>query len=65
MTEKKLRIAVVGGGIGQSHIRAFQSLPDQFDLVSICDIDEPKARRIAEEYKIPHVHTDLADLFSM
>lgn len=62
MNDKKLRVSVVGGGIGQSHIRAYRSLPDQFELVSICDIDEPKARGLAKEYNIPYVHTNLSEL---
>lgn len=61
----RLRVAVVGGGIGKSHIRAYRALPDQFDLVAICDIDEAKAREVAEANGIPRVATDLADLCRM
>ncbi|MCI0397022.1 MAG: Gfo/Idh/MocA family oxidoreductase [Chloroflexi bacterium] len=64
MTEK-LRIGVIGGGIGESHIQAFQSLPEQFEVLAICDIDEAKARTLAETYHIPHIVTDLTDLCQM
>jgi predicted dehydrogenase len=62
MSEQKIKVAVVGGGIGEHHIRAYQSLPDQFDVIGICDIDEAKARRLAEECKLPNIYTSLADL---
>ncbi len=65
MNDKKLRVAVVGGGIGQAHIRAYRSLPDQYQLASICDIDEAKARRLSQEYDIPHVYTNLTELCDM
>ena len=61
----KIRIGVAGGGIGQSHIQAFQSLPDQFEVLAICDIDEAKARALAETCHIPRIVTDLTDLCQM
>ena len=62
---RKLSVAVVGGGIGRSHIRAYQSLTDRFDLVAICDIDEAKARELAAAQNIPRVSTDIAELCRM
>jgi predicted dehydrogenase len=62
MMTKKLKVAIIGGGIGEWHIRGFKSLPDQFEVVSICDIDETRARQIAAEFDIPHVHTNLSDV---
>ncbi len=62
---ERLRVAVVGGGIGVSHIHAYQSLSARYDLVAICDIDRDKADRIAAEYAIPRVTTALADLCHM
>lgn len=53
-----LRVAVVGCGIGASHVRAYKTLTAQFDLTTICDIDEPKARALAAEHGIPQVSTD-------
>lgn len=53
MAKNKLRVAVVGGGIGFRHIKGYKKLPDMFDLVAICDIDEAKATTLAAEYNIP------------
>jgi predicted dehydrogenase len=59
---EKLRVGVVGCGIGQAHVRAYESLPDQFEVVAICDLDETMAREVAAAHEIPRVFTDLAEL---
>ncbi len=60
--KNRLKVAVVGSGIGKFHIRAFQSLPDQYDLVAICDIDQAKAEQVAQEFGIPQAVTDFLTL---
>ncbi len=58
----QLRVAVIGGGIGQSHVRAYKNLPDQFDLLAICELDEARARKLSEEFGIPKTSTDFSEL---
>ncbi len=62
---ERLRVAVVGGGIGSSHITAFKTLPELYEIVAMCDIDRDKAQRVADEHGIPRVTTDLDDLCRM
>jgi predicted dehydrogenase len=64
MTEK-IRVGVVGSGIGRSHIRAYQTIPEKFDVVAICDIDQTRATEIAETHAIPRIVADMADLCQM
>src|SRR5437763_10576899 len=64
MANNKLRVAVVGGGIGVSHIKGYQQVTDMFDLVALCDIDEPKAKALAAEYNIPEVVTSFDKLIA-
>jgi len=61
----KLHVGVVGSGIGQQHIQAYQTLPEQFEVRAICDVDEAKAQELATTYNIPHVVTDLTSLCQM
>jgi len=61
----RLRVGVVGGGVGQGHIRAFQSLPDQFELVLLCEIQEAKKREITAQYGIPRSCTDIDELYGL
>ncbi|GAB4109970.1 MAG: Gfo/Idh/MocA family oxidoreductase [Roseiflexaceae bacterium] len=53
----RLRVAIVGCGIGASHAQGYTALPEQYDLAAICDIDEPKARQFASNFGIEHVIT--------
>ena len=62
---ERLRVAVVGGGIGVHHINAYKSLPERYDLIAICDIDRNKAQQVANEHAIARVTTDIADLCNM
>ena len=62
---EKLRVAVVGGGIGVHHIKAYKSLPALYDVVAVCDIVRTKAQQIADEHAIPRVTTDVAELCRM
>jgi predicted dehydrogenase len=64
MTEK-IRVAVVGGGVGRGHIAAFKSLPDQFEVRALCELDEARARRLAEEFGLPRAVVDTAELYRM
>lgn len=57
-----LRVAVVGGGIGASHIEAFRKLPEQYELLAICDLDLAKARALAQQHGIAHVTADIGEL---
>ena len=61
----RLRVAVVGGGVGRQHISAFRGLPEQFEVTAICDIDDAKARAIADAEQIPRAVTDLDELCRM
>ncbi len=60
-----LRVGVVGCGIGKSHVAAYQSLPEQFQVVAVCDVDETKAPAVADEYRIPRVVPAIAELCKM
>ncbi len=60
-----LRIAVVGTGIGRAHILAYASLPEQFQVAVVCDLDEPRARELATQLDVPRVANDLAQVCRM
>jgi predicted dehydrogenase len=59
---EKLKVAVVGSGIGRSHVYSYQGLPDQFEIMAVCDIDEDRGRGLAEECGVPSMFTDLDEL---
>ena len=55
----KLNAAVVGCGIGKSHMLAFQKVPEQFHLAAICDLDAAKTQALADELKVPKTYNSL------
>jgi predicted dehydrogenase len=58
----KLKVAIVGCGIGKSHAQGYKTLPDHYDLAAICDIDQAKAREFANTFGIPRVVGALDEL---
>ena len=64
---KKLKTAVVGvGNIGQSaHLPSYDSIKDT-KLTAICDIDEERLQKIADQYGIDatHTYTDYQEMYA-
>jgi predicted dehydrogenase len=61
---QKRRVAIAGLGIGRGHTRAFQNLSDYFEVAAVCDVDEARARQVADEYQIPFSTARYEDLLS-
>lgn len=53
-------VVIVGAGIGASHMAGYAALPDRFTVRAICDLDEPRARSLADKYPGVEVTTDMA-----
>jgi predicted dehydrogenase len=60
--EPRIRVAVVGGGIGRQHAEAYRALNDRFDLRAICDLDAARAQEIAHTFEIPRTFASLNEL---
>lgn len=61
----RIRVGLVGTGIGRSHAVAYRSLPELFELAAICDIDETRARSLADEVQAKHVVNSLDALCAL
>jgi len=61
----KLKVGIIGSGIGASHTTAYQSLPDLYEVVALCDIDPDRRAELAEKASIPHQVDNLDDLFAL
>jgi predicted dehydrogenase len=61
--QKSLRVAMIGaGGMIREHIKAFQDVKG-VEVVGIWNRTSDKAAALAEEFGIPCVATDIADLY--
>ena len=61
---KKIRVGIVGTGIGHAHYSGYRTLPD-VEIVGIVDVDEKRAKKIAEDWKVPNAFTSHTDLLEM
>ena len=61
---KKLRVGVVGTGMGRYHMEGF-ARQENVELIAICDINVPEARDFAKKYGVTKVFEDYREMFSM
>jgi predicted dehydrogenase len=62
---EKLRVGIVGCGIGYQHAAGFNALPEMFEVTAICDLDVDRARQTAEDFSIGQVTKNIEDLYRM
>ncbi|HID05859.1 MAG TPA: Gfo/Idh/MocA family oxidoreductase, partial [Armatimonadetes bacterium] len=57
----KLRIGVVGLGMGRSHVHALKQM-DDVEVHALCDVNEGILNETAEQYEVPQRFTNLDEL---
>ena len=62
---KKLGFGVIGTGIvgGAWHAHVYHHMP-RAELIAVCDLNQGRAREIADKYAVPHVYSDYRDLLA-
>lgn len=59
-------VGVVGCGIGRSHVaEGYRKHPDKFRVIAICDIDEARRMRLADEVAIPRQTASFDELLDV
>lgn len=58
---EKVRVAVIGLGMGRNHVKGFVAHPAA-DVVAIADTDEKRLKEIGDLYNIPGRYTDAAKM---
>ncbi len=43
-----LNVAIIGAGVGTSHLAGFAELPDSYTVKTICDLDQERGRALAD-----------------
>lgn len=63
---KKLKIGIIGsGGIAQGcHMRGYASIPDECEMVAVCDVNETTAKAAADKFDVKKVYTDYNELLA-
>ncbi len=63
MTER-IRVAVIGAGIGKAHIAAYAELADLFDVRYVCDLNLPRAEEAAQQAPGSRAVPDISEVFA-
>ena len=63
MQSDKLRVGVIGAGIGAAHLAAYSHLPS-VEIVALAGLDDDRVRRVAAEYKVPRTYREYSDLLA-
>src|ERR1700686_1142294 len=61
---QRIRVGIVGAGIGANHIDAYRELPDHYTVEALCDLDGERAGRVAAERGVPVVLTAYEELLA-
>ena len=61
---RRLRVAVVGLGVGKSHLQAYADIPDLFEIKALCDLNADKARATAAEFGVAWHTASLTELLA-
>ncbi|MEM7030878.1 MAG: Gfo/Idh/MocA family oxidoreductase [Chloroflexota bacterium] len=57
-----IRVGIVGvGQIGKQHVNNYHNIAGA-EIVAVADLNEAEAKRVANEYNIPHVYSDFREL---
>lgn len=60
---EKIGVGVIGVGIGKLHLQGYTESPNA-EIIAICDIDEPRAKRAAAKFNVPKICTDYKELLA-
>jgi predicted dehydrogenase len=61
---QRLRVAVVGVGIGAQHIAAYRKLPELYQPHALCEIDPSRAAGVAGRFAVPVTLASYDELLS-
>jgi predicted dehydrogenase len=61
--EKTVKVGVVGGGFGRTHLLAYRATPG-VEVTAFCQRTKASAEGLGREFAIPHVFTDYREMLS-
>ena len=64
MDESKLRVGVIGVGIGTAHLAAYSQLPE-VEVVALAGLNDDVVKQLATMYNVPHTFREYQDLIAM
>jgi len=63
--KQRLRVGIIGLGVGRGHAETYAALADRFELVAVCDMDAARAEAVAAAFGAPRVCRDLDEMCAL
>jgi predicted dehydrogenase len=63
MSTSRLRVGVIGAGVGALHLAAYKQLP-QVEIVALAGLDDERVQQVAVEYSVPQTYREYEDLLA-
>ena len=57
MTSERLRVGVIGAGVGALHLAAYKQIPE-VEIVAVAGLDDDRVKRVAAEYAVPQTYRE-------
>jgi predicted dehydrogenase len=61
---EKVRVGIIGIGIGRIHLDAYKKNP-KVEVLALCDLREEETKKLAEQYRVKYVFTDYKKMLEM
>lgn len=58
------KVAIIGAGIGGSHIEGYLALPECFKVATVCDLNTDRAKTVAQNIPDCKIVSDIADVLA-
>jgi predicted dehydrogenase len=62
MADPKIKVGVVGLGMGQAHLKSYTQHP-QAEITALCDVNKEALARVGKEQNIKALYTDAEEMF--
>lgn len=63
MSKQRLRVGVIGAGVGALHLAAYAQIPE-VEIVALAGLDDERVRSVAAEYGVPQTYREYEQLLA-
>lgn len=60
----KLRVGIIGAGVGRAHAEGYAALADRVEIAAIAGLDDERVLRLAAKYQVPQTFREYTDMLA-
>lgn len=64
MSDKKLRVGVIGAGVGAAHVEGYAALPN-VEVLAIAGLDDDRVQRLAAKHGVPQTFREYSEMLKV